>query len=723
MSKPKLIHEAIDLHSAGDLDRAAALYERILRSAPNHADALHLLGLIAYQRGDDVRAVELIGRAVAVKSGVVVPHNHLGMALLRLGRLEDAAACFGRALALDPRFALAHNNLGVVRQRQERLDDAIACYSQAVATDPKYSAAHKNLGQARRLKNEFASAAESFRAAIALNPDDADALAGLADTLLALGHAAEAVPVFQRALELAPDKESWHRSLGDALQTLGELPRAVVAYRNALERDDSYVEAWCGLGSTQTSMGEYAAAAKSLRRSVELARECGEAHHELGKALFDLGQVDEALAAFRRAAGLLSTPELPLGAIATIIPGSPTADNAAVREARRAWAVVAAPSVPAARPRPRPEPSGRPLRLGYVCAFFEDRNWMKPVWGLINNHDRARFAVHLFSDAPAARIRHGYRPHPDDRFYDTTGLSNADAARMIEDQQIDILVDLNGYSRLQRLPLFALRPAPVIVAWFNTFAPTGMGCYDYLIGDEHVIPAGEEEFYDERIVRVPGSYLTYEVTYPVPDVGSAPCLRRGAVTFGCLAPQYKITAAAVAAWGRILRDCPGTRLVLKSRFLGSPENRRYALDLFGRHDLPLESVELDGPAEHYTFLDKYNEIDIALDTFPYNGGTTTMESLWQGVPVLTFAGDRWVSRISASLMRTAGLPEYVAADLHGYMERAIELGRDKDLPARLAALRQTMRDRLRHSRVCDCRAFARDMEREYLRMSNRRCGE
>jgi protein O-GlcNAc transferase len=716
VSNPQLIDQAIDLHNAGDLDGAARLYDRILRSAPNHADALHLRGLIAYQRGDDAQAVELIGRAVAVNGRLVVPHNHLGMALLRLGRLEDAAKCFGHALTLNPRFALAHNNLGVVRQRQERLDDAIDCYSRAVAIDPKYSAAHKNLGKARRLKNEFANAAESFRAALALSPDDADAAAGLADALLALGQAAEAVPAFQRALELAPDREAWHCGLGNALQTLGELSRAVVAYRNALDRDDAYVEAWLGLGSAQTSMGEYAAAANSLRRAVELAPECGEAHHELGKALFDLGQVDEALAAFRRAAGLLSTPELPLGAIATIIPGSPTADNAAVREARRAWAVVAAPSVPAAHPPARLEPSGRPLRLGYVCAFFEDRNWMKPVWGLINNHDRTRFAVHLFSDAPAARIRHGYRPHPDDRFYDTTGLTNAEAARLIADQRIDILVDLNGYSRLAHLPLFALRPAPVIVAWFNTFAPTGMGCYDYLIGDEHVIPAREEEFYDERIIRVPGSYLTYEVTYPVPDVGPAPCLKRGGVTFGCLAPQYKITAAAVAAWGRILRECPGSRLVLKSRFLGSPENRRYALDLFARHDLPIESVELDGPAEHYTFLDKYNKIDIALDTFPYNGGTTTMESLWQGVPVLTFDGDRWVSRISASLMRTAGLPEYVAAGLDGYVERAIELACDKDLPARLAPLRHGMRDRLRQAPVCDCRAFARNMEREYLRM-------
>ena len=235
-----------------------------------------------------------------------------------------------------------------------------------------------------------------------------------------------------------------------------------------------------------------------------------------------------------------------------------------------------------------------------------------------------------------------------------------------------------------------------------------------------MIPREEERFYTERVVRVPGSYLTFEVTYPVPDVAPPPCLKAGTLTFGCLAPQYKITTEVVEAWSDILRESPGSRLILKNVLLGQPAVRDFLRDLFARFGVSPERVELDGPAEHFTFLERYDDIDVALDTFPYNGGTTTMEAIWQGVPVLTFTGDRWAARISASLLREAGLAEFVAADLDGFVARAVALAREPDTPARLDALRRAMRDRLRAAPVCDVRSFARDMEGEYLEMWRRR---
>jgi predicted O-linked N-acetylglucosamine transferase (SPINDLY family) len=347
---------------------------------------------------------------------------------------------------------------------------------------------------------------------------------------------------------------------------------------------------------------------------------------------------------------------------------------------------------------------------------------MKPVWGLINHHDRERFEVHLFSDAPESEVRHSYDKQPGDHFHDTSGLTNAELARLALGQQIDLLIDLNGYSRPQRLPLFALRPAPVQAAWFNLFATSGLDAFDYLIGDPQVIPPGEECYYGERIVRVPGCYLTFEVTYPVPEVAPAPCLERGRLTFGCLAPQYKITPQVAEAWSRILRGSPGSRLVLKNGTLGSAGNRCFLQDLFACLGIGPERLDLDGPAEHFEFLRRYAEIDIALDTFPYNGGTTTMEALWQGVPVLTFRGDRWASRISASLLHAAGLAEFVAPDLDAFVGRAVELANDRGAPARLGELRRTLRGRLRQAPVCDVRAFARDMERLYETMWQTRCG-
>jgi len=567
------------------------------------------------------------------------------------------------------------------------------------------------------------SAALCYQQALRSEPTQVDALIGLADALEALGRNSEVISLLEQSLTQSPCSALVHGRLADAWHAQGDLPRAIEAYRRAVVLDNGLPGAWWGLGCAQASLGDHAAAVESFQRLVALQPENGIALHNLGKSLFELGQVDPAIDACRKSIEHLS-PEmqgLPLGNIAVAIPGSPTANNQDVLEARRAWAARCLPPAPAdkvfvgrsADPR-------RPVCLGYVSAFFAKPNWMKPVWGLIDHHDHDRFEVHVFSDGPQPDHQHGYHQDPSVRFHNVNGLPNADLAQLIEEHAIDLLVDLNSFSRPARLPLFALRPAPVQVAWFNLFAPSGLACYDYLVGDAHVIPVEEEVFYSETILRVPGSYMTFQVPYPVPDVAPAPCLERGHLTFGCLAPQYKITTQVVEAWSRILRECLGSRLVVKNAALGKPAARDFVQGLFARFSIPAERVELDGPAEHFTFLERYADIDVALDTFPYNGGTTTTEALWQGVPVVAFAGDRWAARTSASLLRAAGLEQFVAADLGGFVALAVAVARDPDIPARLDALRRTMRDRLRSAPVCDVRSFARYMESAYFEMWRRR---
>ena len=353
-----------------------------------------------------------------------------------------------------------------------------------------------------------------------------------------------------------PNDPDLHCDLGDALQTLGRLPEASAAYQRSLQLNPNLARAWYSAGCAESSRKEYAAAITSFRRALEICPAWPEAQHNLGKVLFALGQVEEALDLFRQAAAG-GAPALPELTIALILPGSPAADNQAIFDARRTWAERRLPPMRTAGQSSRHvKPGDRPLRIGYVSSFFKDHNWMKPVWGLINHHDRRQFEVHLFSDAPASQIQHGYRGHPQDRFHDTTGLSNEALSQAIERAEIDLLVDLNGYSTMRRLPLFMLRPAPVIVGWFNMYATTGILSYDYLIGDDVVIPPEEERFYCEKIVRVPGSYLAFEVTYPVPPVADPPCLTNGAITFGCLASQYKITNQVIGAWSRILSRFP-----------------------------------------------------------------------------------------------------------------------------------------------------------------------
>jgi predicted O-linked N-acetylglucosamine transferase (SPINDLY family) len=338
---------------------------------------------------------------------------------------------------------------------------------------------------------------------------------------------------------------------------------------------------------------------------------------------------------------------------------------------------------------------------------------MKPVWAAIHAHDRANFEIHLFSDAPEQSIGEEYRRSEGDVFHDISGLSNEAAAAAIEQSGVDVLVDLNGYSAMARTPVVAARPAPVVIGWFNHYAASGMDAYDWLVGDAVAIPAEEERLYSERIARVPGTYLAFEVGYATPDVTAPPCLDSSRkLAFGSLASQYKITPEVVSAWSAILRQSPGT-LLIKNTGLASEGMRRFVQEQFEREGIAADRLVLEGPAEHDEFLKTYGRIDVALDPFPYNGGTTTTEALWQGVPVICFRGDRWAARTSASLELAAGLGEFVAADREGYVALAIEMARNSETPARLAELRRNMRDRLRASAACDTVGLARHLERIY----------
>lgn len=471
--------------------------------------------------------------------------------------------------------------------------------------------------------------------------------------------------------------------------------------------------AWYTTGCAETSRGEYAAAAGSFQRALEIAPDWSEAQHNLGRALFELGRVDEAVQCFERAARG-PHPGLPRAMLALAIPGSAAADHQAVLDARRAWAREFLPPLrPGRRASADVLAEGRPLRVGYVSSFFHRANWMKPVWALINHHDRRAIAVHLFADSPGWSGGDGYRAAQGDDVHAIAGMPNEEVAGLIERCGIDVLVDLNGYSKQTRLPLFQWRPAPVVAAWFNMYATTGLPCFDYLVGDDVVVAREEERWYSERVLRVSGSYLTFEVAHAVPDIVEAPCASGRPVAFGCLASQYKITPDVVDAWGRILRAAPNSTLVLRNAALASAGTGRYMYESLALCGIARDRVRMLGRADHFDFLRTYNEIDVALDTFPYGGGTTTMEAIWQGVPVVTFHGDRWASRQSASILRAAGLGEFVAADLDGYVALAVALAAQ---PERVTRARREMRERVRASDACNGERLARDMENLYRRM-------
>ena len=506
----------------------------------------------------------------------------------------------------------------------------------------------------------------------------------------------------------------------DALHQDRRYQDAEAAYRRALQFDPSLLEAWYGLGCACASQYAYGDAIVALRRVVSQRPDAAGARCILAEALFQLGEVDAAAAEYRLAAdgGDPEARTIALGALACIAPGCPGLDHAAIRVVREQWVASVGTGIrPAAEPLP--DQAARKLRIGYVSAFFGARNWMKPVWGVINRHDRDRFEVHLLSDGADPSASSGYVDHPEDRIWRVGALSNAELADRVREARLDVLVDLNGYSRQARLGLFLHRPVRRQIAWFNTYATSGVSAFDLLVGDAAVVTPDEERHYCERIVRVPGSYLPFDVCYPVPEVAPPPVLRNGWLTFGSFASAHKITDPVVAAWSRILLGAPASRLLLRGRTLDDPSNRVALLARFARYGVAPDRLILRGGAEHFDFLRGYDEVDVGLDTFPYNGGTTTTEALWQGVPVLTFNGDRWASRTSRSLLLAAGLSEWVATDEADFVSRGVELAQRDDTPAMLARLRGGMRERLDRSAVCDSATLCRSLETLYLTGSGR----
>jgi predicted O-linked N-acetylglucosamine transferase (SPINDLY family) len=721
------IERAFALHRSGNAPAAEQIYHAVLANEPNHPDALYLMGCLAHQRGENPSAVTFLEKAIAANPTRPEFHYALANALAGQQQLDGAEEGLRRAIALGERAAF-HTALGQLLTRLNRLPEAIEELASAAAAGDEDALYH--LGKAHLANANPQAAIPPLEIAFLLHPQDVSTLAALRQALASANRGAEAHAILNQAAAPLAQVAAPLCDLADALQSVQDFDGAIDLYQRALtvgrsQPGDLSYRANYACGCAQLAAGDFAAAIPSFTQALALRPGSIEARHNLARALYEMGLVSAACREFAAcAARNQKGASVTRAMLAVIAPGDPELDNRAVLEARQGW-------VRDLRPGTLPEAAApafsttQKLKIGYVSSFFHRDNWMKPVWGLINQHDRSAFEVHLYSDAPRSAIQHGYLPHPDDRFTDISRLSLKAVAQLIRNAGIAILIDLNGFSEIARLPLYLLRPAPVQLGWFNMYATTGMPCFDGLISDATVLPPEEEPFYTEKILRVPGSYLTFRVDYPVPPVAPLPCLKPAALTadppaavcnaftFGCLGSQYKLTPEVIAAWSRILHAAPASRLLLKNKTLAHPTARAFVEAQFAQSGIPAHRLLLEGPEQHFDFLRAYDRIDLALDTFPYNGGTTTTEALWQGVPVLAFPGDRWASRTSASLLRAAGLTQFLAPTLEAHIAQAAHRANTPAEWPALAVLRAGMRAHLAASPVCDTKSFARHMEQLY----------
>jgi predicted O-linked N-acetylglucosamine transferase (SPINDLY family) len=741
---------ALQHHQAGRLNEAESIYRQILAVEPQHFGSLHHLGLIAHQVGKNEIAVDMIRQALvlnptsseaysnlgtalgdmgqldeaiaahrqalAIQPDAPAAHYNLGNALRNKGQLDEAITAYRQALTLQPVYPAAHNNLGMSLYENERLDEAIAAYRQAIALQPVYPEAHNNLGAALYDKGQLDEAIAAYRQAIAFRPVYPEAHNNLGAALYDKGQLDEAIAAYRQAITHKPDFPDAHSNLGATLGIRGRLDEAIVAFRRALALQPDYPAAHNNLGTALGVKGQLEEAIAAFRQAIALQPAYPEAHNNLGNALKDKGQLDEAIAAYRQAihfrpgysdahSNLVLTMHYPPGLKASVI----------AEEHRRWNQLHAEPLRPFIQPHTNDRTSNRRLRIGYLSPDFRCHSVAYFLEGLLEHHDPAQVEVFCYAelanpDAVTARIQQLTQ-----HWRKTIGLADAELADLIRKDGIDILVDLTGHTANNRLPVFAHKPAPVQVTWLGYPNTTGLDSIDYRLTDALADPPGRgEEFYTEQLVRLPRSGWCYRPFGQSPPVGAPPVHDTGHITFGCFNAIPKINEALLELWAKILHAVPGSRLLLKNKALGEHSVRQRISAMLEGAGIDPARVELVGGIPDIAgHLASYGRVDIALDTFPYHGTTTTCEALWMGVPVVTLAGQTHVSRVGVSLLSNLGLAELITASPEEYVNLAAELA--KDLP-RLAHLRSTLRERMEQSPLMDAPGFARDIEAAYREM-------
>lgn len=529
----------------------------------------------------------------------------------------------------------------------------------------------------------------------------------------------DALPALEKAAARLPDDVDVHNNLGNALQDLGQYADAVTSYRRALAIKPDFASAQYNLGICLVHLGQLDEAVASYHRALEIKPDYAEAHSNLGNALRDMGQFVAAVASFRQALALQPDGlDINRGFLSTLLYLPGLSQEVRFNEHLAAVARLGARPHKVERPFPNFPNPRKKLRIGYVSSDFRTHPVGRNIKPLIECHDRSQVEIYLYGDVNRHDGMTEWFRNSADQWRSIKGLNDGEAAELIRRDEVDILVLLASRFDGNRPLIAAYRAAPVQVS-FHDPATSGLVEMDYLITDHNLSPRGAQERFTERLVRLPTFYV-HEPMNDAPGIGLLPQRQKGHVTFGSFNNPAKVNESVVALWSRVLKAMPGSRLLLKYKNgFGVVSVKSHYLKLFESCGIPADRLMLVGADEGMvSHLSRYAEIDIALDTFPFTGSTTTFEALWMGVPVVTLLGDHMVARWSGAMLKKLKLDELIAQSEDQYVKIAQGLAQDPD---RLASLRAGLRERVAKSPLCDEKGRARQIERAYRWMWAKWC--
>jgi predicted O-linked N-acetylglucosamine transferase (SPINDLY family) len=767
------------LYSGGRWSEAERLCRAVLQHRRDHPDALTVLGIILAQSHRTDEAAEVLGRAADQMPESAAAHINHGNVLRELGQARAAQACYERAIALAPASSDAHYNLALTLYELQRPEEALEHYARALESKPDYAEAWNNRGAVLHRLARYLEALESIDRALALVPDYAEAHGNRGATLHKLERYEEALTSLERALALAPENADTHFNRGVTLRKLARFEEALASFDRVIALRPDHVMAHSQRGVTLAALRQHQEALSSHDRALTIDPACAEAHFDRGDTLVGLKRLPEALTSFELALRLgrrdaathryrasvlqeldrledgvasylqamATDPRTPFlrgecrharmriadwrdfeNDIAAIITGLEHGERvvpafvmlsildspALQRKAAELCAREVSPRASPPRP-PRHSPHDK-IRLGYFSADFRTHPVGLLAAGLFETHDRSRFELTAFALGPDSRD--GMRTRLKaafDRFLPVDGLSDERIAGLAREHEIDIAIDLGGYTRDARPGIFARRAAPIQVSYLGYLGTMGCEFMDYLIADPVLVPPESRKYYSEKLAYLP-SYQVNDCKRPLPDTAFTRAelgLPLEGFVFCCFNSEYKIVPRTFDSWMRILAAVPGSVLFLLRSSAAAERNLRREA---AARDVAPERLVFGGPLPLPRYLARFCAADLFLDTLTYNAGTTASDALWAGLPVLTCPGQSFAARMAASVLTAAGLQELIAPDRAEYERRAVELANN---PQGLAALRRKLAEIRSSCPLFDTRASTRNLEQLYRQMCAR----
>jgi len=699
------------------IEEAKACFEQALTLKRDYAEAHYKLGNAVKIQGDLDAALVSFQSAIAFNPDYAEAHNNAGVVYEEKRQWNEAIASYRRALNIDPSLAQAHYNLGLLLTAQGNFAEALARFQSAISLDRAFAEAHIAEARVHEEQGNRNEAIASVRRALSINPDSADSHCYLGLLLLEQGNSSDALACFQKAKLLDPNSAGAHNAEGLVHKERGHWNEAIAAHQRALSIDPEFADAHNFLGTTLQAQRKLSESAASFRKAVSCKSDYADAHSNLGMTLAQLGRHDEAVAALRRAVSIKPNFVIAHSNLLFCLSHDPGASPEEVFAEHRAFGDRFEAPFRGRWPQHRnlPDP-GRRLRVGFVSADLRTHavsSFVEPLWAVLDPKQVEIwvYSNHRLEDEVTLRLKglaHQWRK--------VANLSDGELADQVGKDEIDILFDLSGHTAGNRLLAFARKPAPIQVSWIGNPNTTGLQAMDYYLADRFSAPPGLlDALFTEQIVRLPSGAL-FQPLDLAPAVNGLPALESGVVTFGSFNRNDKLVEGVVALWARVLNAVPGSRMLLGG--LPDASQKENLARQFARHGVDRGRLIFHLRVGMSEYLALHHQVDLILDAFPFGGGTTSCHAAWMGVPVLTLVGKTLSSRIGLNLNSNLGLPEFITQSEDAFVTQAARWS--QRLPE-LAALRASLRSRMRASPLCQTQAVARWLELALRTMWQRWC--